>query len=302
MPSYLEFDPSAIDKRQVYRLLTGAVVPRPIGWASTVSSAGVTNLAPFSFFTVVCVIPPMISLTIARNPDGSEKHTLKNVRETGEFCFNVVTQPVWREMVDSANAIPEADSEFEKTGLTPIPSVKIKPPRVKQVPVHFECKLHQVIELGPNRHPLVIGEVVYMHVDPACMTDGYIDMKKLDPIGRLNGFQYVALGEIFQRRWPAAIELRASYELSRDLAAAGAHRGQDDHHQDQHRRDDEAQADRPRQEHGRVALRHQHRPPKMLLHHRPEHEAEQHRRRAAAELDPDEADHAEQRGEINLER
>ena len=82
-------------------------------------------------------------------------------------------------MVDSANAFPEDDSEFAETGLTPIPSVKVKPPRVKEVPIHFECKLHQVIELGPNRHPLVIGEVVYMHVDPACMTNGYIDMKKL---------------------------------------------------------------------------------------------------------------------------
>lgn len=103
-PHYLEFDPATIEKRQIYRLLTGAVVPRPIGWASTVSKSGVNNLAPFSFFTVVCVIPPMISLTIARNPDGTEKHTLKNVRETGEFCFNVVTEQVWREMVDSANA------------------------------------------------------------------------------------------------------------------------------------------------------------------------------------------------------
>ena len=201
MPDYLEFDPAVVDKRQVYRLLTGSVVPRPIGWASTLNDKGVANLAPFSFFTVVCVIPPMISLTIARNPDGSEKHTLKNVRATGEFCFNAVTQPVWKEMVDSANGFPEDDSEFEKTGLTPIPGVKVKPPRVKEAPIHFECKLHQVIELGPNRHPLVIGEVVYFHVDPACMTNGYIDMKKLDPIGRLNGFFYVTLGEIFEREF-----------------------------------------------------------------------------------------------------
>ena len=76
MPDYLEYDPVTTDKRQIYRLLTGAVVPRPIGWASTVNGDGVANLAPFSFFTVVCVIPPMISLTIARNPDGSEKHTM----------------------------------------------------------------------------------------------------------------------------------------------------------------------------------------------------------------------------------
>ena len=126
---------------------------------------------------------------------------LANARETGEFCFNVVTQPVWKEMVDTANAIPEEDCEFEKTGMTPIPSVRIKPPRVKEVPIQFECKLHQIIELGPNRHPLVIGEVIYMHVDPACMTGSYIDMKKLDPIGRLNGHQYTTLGEILQRKF-----------------------------------------------------------------------------------------------------
>jgi flavin reductase (DIM6/NTAB) family NADH-FMN oxidoreductase RutF len=201
MSRYVEFDPAVADKRQIYRLLVGSVVPRPIGWASTLSSSGVANLAPFSFFTVVCVAPPMISLTIARNPDGSEKHTLKNVRDTGEFCFNVVTEPVWKEMVDSANAFPEGDSEFAETGLTPIPGVKVKTPRVKEVPIHFECKLERVIELGPNRHPLVIGEVVYIHVDPACMTGNYIDMKKLNPIGRLNGFFYASLGEIFERKF-----------------------------------------------------------------------------------------------------
>ena len=201
MPDYLQIDPATAGQAQVYRMLIGGVVPRPIGWASTVSAKGVTNLAPFSFFTVVCVVPPMISLTIARNPDGSEKHTLKNIRETGEFCFNVVTQPVWKEMVDSANGFPEGDSEFEETGLTAIPSVKIKPPRVKEVPIHFECKLERVLELGPNRHPLVIGEVIYMHVDPACMTGKYIDMRKLDPIGRLNGFFYSTLGEIFEREF-----------------------------------------------------------------------------------------------------
>ena len=199
--SYLEFDPEKMDRREVYRLLTGAVVPRPIGWASTVNSEGVTNLAPFSFFTVVCVAPPMISLTIARNPDGSEKHTLKNAKEMGEFCFNVVTTDVWKEMVDSANGIPEEDSEFESTGLTPVPSVKIRSPRVKEVPIHFECKLHQVIELGPNRHPLCIGEVVHFHIDPKCMKNGYIDVKKLDPVGRLNGCFYSSLGEIWEREF-----------------------------------------------------------------------------------------------------
>ena len=201
MSDYLEIDPSTAERRQIYRMLVGSVVPRPIGWASTVSTTGVSNLAPFSFFTVVCVVPPMISLTIARNPDRSEKHTLTNIRDTGEFCFNVVTQPVWKAMVDSANAFPADDSEFSKTGLTPIPSVKVKAPRVKEVPIHFECKLERVLELGPYKHPLVIGEVVMMHVDPACMTGKYIDMRKLDPIGRLNGFFYSTIGEIFERKF-----------------------------------------------------------------------------------------------------
>ena len=201
MSDYLQIDPATAERRQIYRLLVGSVVPRPIGCASTVSKTGVTILAPFSFFTVVCVVPPMISLTIARNPDRSEKHTLTNIRDTGEFCFNVVTQPVWKEMVDSANAFPADDSEFSKTGLTPIPSVKVKAPRVKEVPIHFECKLERVLELGPYKHPLVIGEVVMMHVNPACMTGNYIDMRKLDPIGRLNGFFYSTIGEIFERKF-----------------------------------------------------------------------------------------------------
>ncbi len=199
--SYLEFDPEEIERHEIYRLLTGAVVPRPIGWASTLNSKGVTNLAPFSFFTVVCVAPPMISLTIARNPDGTEKHTLKNAKEMQEFCFNVVTTDLWKEMVDSANGISEEDSEFDTTGLTAIPSVKIKSPRVKEAPIHFECKLHQVIELGPNKHPLCIGEVVHFHVDPECMNGNYIDVKKLDPVGRLNGFYYSTLGEIWERQF-----------------------------------------------------------------------------------------------------
>jgi flavin reductase (DIM6/NTAB) family NADH-FMN oxidoreductase RutF len=201
MPDILAFNPAIMDTREVYRLLIGSVVPRPIGWASTVSANGVANLAPFSFFTVVCVTPPMISLTIMRKPDGGEKHTVKNVRATGEFCFNAVTQPVWRQMVDSANGFPEGDSEFAETGLTPIPSVKVRAPRVKEAPIHFECKLHQILELGPKRQALVIGEVVYIHVDPACMTGDYIDMRKLDPVGRLNGFFYTTLGDIVERKF-----------------------------------------------------------------------------------------------------
>jgi flavin reductase (DIM6/NTAB) family NADH-FMN oxidoreductase RutF len=201
MSAPLQIDPSTTDPRAVYRLLIGSVVPRPIGWASTVSESGVANLAPFSFFTVVCVSPPMVSLTIMRKADGSEKHTLKNARTTGAFCFNVVTRPMWQEMVDSANGFPEDDSEFAETGLTPIPGVRVNAPRVKEAPIHFECKVERVLELGPKRQALLIGEVMLIHVDPAVMSNGYIDMRKLDPVGRLNGFFYATLGEILHREF-----------------------------------------------------------------------------------------------------
>jgi flavin reductase (DIM6/NTAB) family NADH-FMN oxidoreductase RutF len=201
MSEQLQIDPAVTEQRAVYRLLIGSVVPRPIGWASTVNAEGIPNLAPFSFFTVVCVAPPMISLTILPKPDGSEKHTLKNARATGEFCFNMVTLPLWEQMVDTANGFAEGVSEFAETGLTPIPSVRVKAPRVKEAPIHFECKLERVLELGPKRQAVLIGEVVYIHVDPAVMTGDYIDMQKLDPVGRLNGFSYTKLGEVIERKF-----------------------------------------------------------------------------------------------------
>jgi len=201
MPDYLEVDPATAGEVDVYRLLIGGVVPRPIGWASTLNAHGTPNLAPFSFFTVVCTVPPMISLTIARRGDGGEKDTLRNARATGEFCFNVVTRGVWERMVETGNGFPEDCSEFAEAGLTPIPSVKVRPPRVGESPIHFECRVERTIELGASRHTLVIGEVVLMHVDPAVMTGKYIDMRKLQPVGRLNGYAYTALGEILERKY-----------------------------------------------------------------------------------------------------
>ena len=142
-PDTLEIDPAATDPRAVYRLLIGSVVPRPIGWASTVSAGGVANLAPFSFFTVVCVAPPMVSLTIMRKPDGSEKHTLKNVRANGEFCFNVVTRPVWQQMVIQPTAFPKrqfrirrdrADADPEREGQAAARQRSADPFRVQAPP------------------------------------------------------------------------------------------------------------------------------------------------------------------------
>ena len=199
MGNHKEFDPNQIERREIYRILTGSIVPRPIGWASTISKDGISNIAPFSFFTCLWVAPPMISLTIARNPDGSKKHTLINAEETGDFCFNLVAENLWEEMVDTANGYEVGISEFSEVGIESIPSVKVNSPRVKQSPIHFECKTHKVIELGPNKHPLLIGEVVYFHVSEEVLTGKYIDMQKLKPIGRLNGFLQCSLGKFLER-------------------------------------------------------------------------------------------------------
>tara|TARA_Y100000588_G_C14195678_1_gene900064 strand:- start:1025 stop:1648 length:624 start_codon:yes stop_codon:yes gene_type:complete len=199
MGNFKEFDPSQIERREIYRILTGSIVPRPIGWASTISKDGISNIAPFSFFTCVCVAPPMISLTIARNPDGSKKHTLINAEETGDFCFNLVSENLWEKMVDTANGYEKGISEFSEVGIESIPSIKVDSPRVKQSPIHFECKTHKVIELGPNKHPLLIGEVVYFHVSEEVLKGKYIDMEKLKPVGRLNGFLQCSLGEFLER-------------------------------------------------------------------------------------------------------
>ena len=131
-----------------------------------------------------------------------------------------MTRPVWRQTVDSANGFPEGDLEFAETGLTPIPSVKVSAPRVKEAPIHFECKLHQILELGPKRQALVIGEVVYIHVDPACMTGDYIDMRKLDPVGRLNGFFYTTLGDILERKFDGGGGARARVAAAACYTAA----------------------------------------------------------------------------------
>lgn len=199
MSDFRKFDPAELERKPLFDLMRGCIVPRPIGWTSTASASGATNLAPFSFFTMVCLVPPMISLTISRKRDGSEKDSLRNIRETGEFCVNVATLPYWERVVDSANGLPADESEFDTYGLTAVPADKVKAPRVKESPVTLECRLERVIELGPSRHPVVFGEVVLFHVDAAVMTGPLIDMDKLQPVGHLCGPFYCGLGEIMER-------------------------------------------------------------------------------------------------------
>jgi|SRR5262245_11292330 len=192
-------DPRTLERKEVYRFLISAVVPRPIAFVSTISGDGVTNLAPFSYFNAVASEPPLVAIAITDRAD-DPKDTLRNVRETGEFVVNVVSEPLLDAMVQTAGEWPRGTSEFGPAGLTPVPSERVRPPYVAESPLQLECKLYREVQLGESF--LVVGEVVLARVRDDVLTDGRVDAAKLAPVGRLGGEFYAPLGPILKRPRP----------------------------------------------------------------------------------------------------
>jgi flavin reductase (DIM6/NTAB) family NADH-FMN oxidoreductase RutF len=188
----MDFDPDTMPPRDVYPLLIGAVNPRPIAWVSTVSSDGTPNLAPFSFFNAFGARPPCVGFSPALRRDGTKKDTLLNVEETGEFVVCVATEDTAEAMNATSAELPRAESEFGFAGLTPTPSVKVRPPRVAESPVAMECRLQQIIRIGdgPLSTNLILGVVVLFHFDDRVLTDGKPDPRKLRTLGRLGADWY----------------------------------------------------------------------------------------------------------------
>jgi flavin reductase (DIM6/NTAB) family NADH-FMN oxidoreductase RutF len=180
-----------LDESGTYKLLTGTVVPRPIAWVSTLDSCSRPNLAPYSFFTAASIVPPMV--VIAVEPRGEEKKdTLRNIEENGEFVVNVVVEGLTGPVVISAMDLPAEESEFDRAGLTMVPSKLVRPPRVAESPVGMECRLERFVALGSGPHTLVVGEVLAWQVDPEVLDDrGRVDFSALRPVGRLAGNEYV---------------------------------------------------------------------------------------------------------------
>ena len=181
-----------------YRLLSGAVVPRPIAWVSSRGPAG-ENLAPYSFFTVAAVDPPTLLFAPVATLD-APKDSLANAIETEAFAVNVVTEDLLEAANESAATLPSGESEFERSDVTPIDCDRVDAPRVEEAAVTFECELRETVEVGGST--LVLGEVVYAHVDEAVTTEGKIDVTKLDAIGRLAGDWYVRTGDRFELERP----------------------------------------------------------------------------------------------------
>lgn len=183
------FDFDTIAAQDRYKLLVATVGPRPIAWAVTQDAKGVVNAAPFSFFNCVSGEPPLVIIGIGGRKPGDAKDTGNNIRETGQFVVNLVSDANARQMNITAIDFPPGVDELKEAGLTTLPSVKVKPPRIAESPVAFECERFMNIDLGVDR-TLVIGRVLAVHVHDDCVLDAarcHIDNAKLDLIGRLHG-------------------------------------------------------------------------------------------------------------------
>jgi len=198
----MNIDPTKQSFQENHKLMIGSIVPRPIAFVSTKSTNGILNLAPFSYFNGVCSKPPTIMFAPARRGyDGLTKDTLNNIRNTKEFVVNLVSEEIVEPMVKCATDYDKEIDEFKISNLTPIDSDKISSPRVKESKVSYECKLNTIVEIGkaePGAGFVVIGTIVMFHIQDDVYKDGRIDLKTLNPIGRLAGNSYTRVSDNFK--------------------------------------------------------------------------------------------------------
>jgi flavin reductase (DIM6/NTAB) family NADH-FMN oxidoreductase RutF len=187
------------------------VVPRPIGWISTISSEGVSNLAPYSQFQNLTFDPPYVMFAANQKTVGGQKDSVVNAEQTGEFVYNMATYDVKEAVNISAQEVPPDVDEFELAGVTKAPSKLVQPYRVKECPVHFECRYFQALRL-PGKSTVgtvdvVIGEVLAVHIgDEFIMPNGKLDIIRMKPIGRLGYYDYTCIESIFEMVIPGKNE------------------------------------------------------------------------------------------------
>jgi len=196
----LSIDPSALELAATYKLMVGGIIPRPIAFVTTLNSNNTTNLAPFSYFNAVSSNPPTIMFAIARKNDGTKKDTLVNIERTGEFVVNSVSEWMAQPMNHCSAEYPYGVSELEAVGLTALASQVVAPPRVKESPLHMECKVVTSLAVGnggPGSSTVIIGEVLWFHIHKPAYVDGKIIVEEMKPLSRLGGFSYGTIGDVF---------------------------------------------------------------------------------------------------------
>jgi flavin reductase (DIM6/NTAB) family NADH-FMN oxidoreductase RutF len=200
----MDVDPENLPLAERYGILVGAILPRAIAWVSTVSPEGALNLAPYSFFTGIAANPMSLCFAPVNNLEGKPKDTLVNVRATGQFVVNLVNEDNAAKMNQTSADFPYGVSEFEKAGLTPVASLRVRPPRIKETPLALECELLRVVSLGdgPLAGNLVIGKVVLVHADDALWREGKLRHEDLKAVGRLEGAWYARTRDAFEMPRP----------------------------------------------------------------------------------------------------
>jgi flavin reductase (DIM6/NTAB) family NADH-FMN oxidoreductase RutF len=193
----MDYDPRSELHNLARDPVTSLVVPRPIGWITTISPAGVVNLAPYSFFNLIAGKPPFVMF--ASNP---KKHSQSHAETGGEFVFNLATYELREQMNLTSARVDETTSEPDFAGLEMVPSRTVKPPRVARSPIALECKYIQTIPLvrssgEKTTSSVVIGEVVSIHIDDDVIVDGMIDIARIRPIARIGYMDYCVVDNIF---------------------------------------------------------------------------------------------------------
>lgn len=198
-------DFTRLEPRHAYQWMVSTILPRPIAWVSTVSKAGRTNLAPFSFFQGVTANPPTLMFVPVNKRDGSKKDTLRNIEEVPEFVVSLCSFALAEKMNATAALLPYEESEFEAFGIASAPSQTIRPPRVAQAAVSFECTLHSFVHIGegPLAANVVFGSIRLAHIDDAVLdAEGHVDAAKLDAIGRMGGERFTRTRDVFDLKRP----------------------------------------------------------------------------------------------------
>lgn len=186
-----------------YNPFKSCIIPRPIGWISSISENGVTNLAPYSYFNAISDIPPMVMFASGFNSDGLQKDSIRNIESTKEFVVNIVTTELCEHMRLSSSALPHNISEIVEFQIQTEPSFLIKPPRVKASSIHLECRYVKTVDLDIDDYAtttsqMVIGHVVGIHIADKILVNGKIDVEILAPIARLGYDEYAVINKVFR--------------------------------------------------------------------------------------------------------
>jgi flavin reductase (DIM6/NTAB) family NADH-FMN oxidoreductase RutF len=197
----MQIDLSHLEAREAHDLLTGAIIPRPIAWVSSISQEGQLNLAPFSFFNGVTWHPPTLCISVVNRDDGSRKDTVRNIEETGFFAVNMVREDMGDRMVATSVTVPRDVDEAQSAGVVLVPSEKILAPRVKNAQIAFECEKDRIVTIGAGPHAanLILGRILTMHVDDRLLaSETRIDGTRSRLLGRLGGTKYCRIRSVVE--------------------------------------------------------------------------------------------------------